>query len=211
MATAAAKMASQAGPTFRVGGKQVFLPTALVTYLPSQRDPNFARFQVPMTFNKLDLRDYLYHCYNVEVRSVRSFIQQSPIKIREDRLTNDKPHMVKKMRPQSKKFMIVELVKPFMPPSKPEDLSPWEIENLNVKQAESDRIQEYTKALQTKPGVSPLRMPVTTSRILQAQQAQALRKGGVDWDNQVKLDERWQEVEIGWENAREKHEKEKEQ
>ncbi|ELQ45056.1 hypothetical protein OOU_Y34scaffold00022g44 [Pyricularia oryzae Y34] len=200
-------MASQAGPTFRIGGKQVFLPTALVTYLPSQRDPNFARFQVPMTFNKLDLRDYLYHCYNVEVRSVRSFIQQSPIKDRETDIgRNGRPMGVKKMRPQSKKFMIVELVKPFMPPSAPQDLSPWEFETFEARQVEVDRMEEYTEAMQKKPGVSPLRLPVTSSRILQAQQAQALRKGGVDWDNQVKLDERWREVEIGWEQA---HEKEK--
>ncbi|TLS28876.1 hypothetical protein PpBr36_01009 [Pyricularia pennisetigena] len=203
MATAAAKMATQAGPTFRIGGKQVFLPTALVTYLPSQRDPNFARFQVPMTFNKLDLRDYLYHCYNVEVRSVRSFIQQSPIKS-SDGVINGRPKQSKKMRPQSKKFMIVELVKPFMPPSTPQDLSPWELENQDLRQTEIETTEDYAKALQKKPGVSPLRLPVTSSRILQAQQAQALRKGGIDWENNVKLDDRWREVEIGWEAAQEK-------
>ncbi|TLD26438.1 hypothetical protein PspLS_04727 [Pyricularia sp. CBS 133598] len=208
MATTAAKTATQAGPTFRIGGKQVFLPTARVTFLPSQRDPNFAKFQVPMTFNKLDLRDYLYHCYNVEVRSVRSFIQQSPIKDTEGFDRNGRPMRSKKMRPQSKKFMIVELVKPFMPPSVPQDKTAWELRNFTAKQTEYDIIKEYAEAMQTKPGVSPLQLPVTSSRILQAQQAQALRKGGLDWDNNVKLDERWREVEIGWEKA---HEKEKEQ
>lgn len=206
MATAAAKIASQAGPNFRIGGKQVFLPTAVVALVPPRngRPSNFATFHVPLRFNKLDLRDYLYNCYNVEVLSVRSFIQQSKLELTKMK-SDGKPGRTQTKRPESKKFMMVELVKPFVFPSKPADLSPWDHEQYNAvvnehKSMEKNANMQRTGALKLS---SPSAFPVSTSRVLQAQQALALRKGGVKWENNAKLDDKWREVEVGWEAAAE--------
>jgi large subunit ribosomal protein L23 len=44
--------------------------------IKSHLPPNYARFIVPMTFNKLDLRDYLFHAYSVRTLHIRSSITQ---------------------------------------------------------------------------------------------------------------------------------------
>ncbi|KAI4246762.1 MAG: hypothetical protein L6R40_001791 [Gallowayella cf. fulva] len=45
--------------------------------------PNCATFITPLNMNKLDLKDYLYNLYGVEVLSVRSYVQQA--RVRQDK------------------------------------------------------------------------------------------------------------------------------
>jgi large subunit ribosomal protein L23 len=67
--------------------------------------------------NKLDLRDYLFHAYNVRVVSVRSYIDQQKV-------TQGKPNAPKMtikrwFRPRAIKKMTVELESPFLWPEMP--------------------------------------------------------------------------------------------
>ncbi|KAK7528705.1 mitochondrial 54S ribosomal protein uL23m [Phyllosticta citriasiana] len=110
---------------FKVGQKQVFMPMFTVTlvrtpFLP----PNYAKFLVPLHFNKLDMRDYLWHVYGIEtVGSIRSFVQQQPLRM--DKPGATLPRQRHWYRERSIKKMTVEMDKPFIWPEKPEDLSPW--------------------------------------------------------------------------------------
>ena len=45
--------------------------------------PNYATFLTPLHLNKLDLKDYLYNLYGVQVLSVRSYVQQA--RVRQDK------------------------------------------------------------------------------------------------------------------------------
>ncbi|KAJ4421850.1 mitochondrial 54S ribosomal protein YmL41 [Gnomoniopsis sp. IMI 355080] len=122
----AAERVAVSKPPFRVGGKKLYLPNHVITFLrpkPGQSSTT-ATFEVPLTFNKLDLRDYLYHLYNVEVTSIRSLINQ---KMPTQRTVPGK-QSGQWYRPQSSKLMIVDLVKPFVWPERPaeEDMTPWD-------------------------------------------------------------------------------------
>jgi len=82
--------------------------------------PDVAQFVVPLSINKLDLRDYLHNAYNIEVLNVRSFITQQ-------RIERHKPgfQTSRYYRPKSIKKMTVQLLKPFLYPEEPQDLSPY--------------------------------------------------------------------------------------
>jgi large subunit ribosomal protein L23 len=109
------------------GGRPKFTITLLRTpHLP----PNFAQFVVPLNINKLDLRDYLLHAYGVEVLNVRSFITQRKIERTKPGTTG-----LHYYRPRSIKKMTVELVKPFVYPEEPKDLSPY-VSSLSRKRSE---------------------------------------------------------------------------
>jgi hypothetical protein len=81
--------------------------------------PTFATFIVPLNFNKLDLRDYLYNGYNIRVNAVRSYIQQQ--KLRQDKPGAMRPSPRKWFRPRSIKKMTVEMEQPFVWPEEPKD------------------------------------------------------------------------------------------
>jgi large subunit ribosomal protein L23 len=80
--------------------------------------PYHARFLVPLDFSKYDLRDYLYHAYNVKCFNVRSYVKQMPVR---DTVAQPRHWF----RPDSKKYMTVEMEQPFVWPEAPEDLKPW--------------------------------------------------------------------------------------
>ena len=82
--------------------------------------PYHARFLVPLDFSKYDLRDYLYHAYNVKCFNIRSYVKQMPI-----RDTTKQPRHW--FRPDSKKYMTVEMEQPFVWPELPEDKAAWGI------------------------------------------------------------------------------------
>jgi len=94
--------------------------------------PDVAQFVVPLSINKLDLRDYLHNAYNIEVLNVRSFITQQ-------RIERHKPgfQTSRYYRPKSIKKMTVQLLKPFVYPEEPQDLSPWD--NMLWKTLEAQR------------------------------------------------------------------------
>jgi large subunit ribosomal protein L23 len=120
--------------------------------------PYHARFQVPLDFSKYDLRDYLYHAYNVRCFNVRSNVKQMPV-----RDTQEQPRHW--FRPDSKKFMTVEMEQPFVWPETP-DLAPWgkkekqkDIKNamtasgamnMEDKRAEAKALREQVKMLLSK-------------------------------------------------------------
>lgn len=80
--------------------------------------PYHARFLVPLDFSKYDLRDYLYHAYNVKCFNVRSYVKQMPIR---DTVAQPRHWF----RPDSKKYMTVEMEQPFVWPEVPQSLDPW--------------------------------------------------------------------------------------
>lgn len=84
--------------------------------------PYHARFLVPLDFSKYDLRDYLYHAYNVKCFNVRSYVKQMPIR---DTVAQPRHWF----RPESKKYMTVEMEEPFVWPALPENTEPWGIGN----------------------------------------------------------------------------------
>ncbi|KAI4604781.1 hypothetical protein J4E80_010937 [Alternaria sp. BMP 0032] len=100
------------------GSNKIYLPKFTVAFLRTpQLSPYHARFQVPLDFSKYDLRDYLYHAYNVKCFNIRSYVKQMPV-----RDTREQPRHW--FREESKKYMTVELEQPFVWPETP-DLEPW--------------------------------------------------------------------------------------
>ncbi|KAF2833241.1 mitochondrial ribosomal protein subunit L23 [Ophiobolus disseminans] len=100
------------------GSKKIYLPKFTIAFLRTPRlSPYQARFLVPLDFSKYDLRDYLYHAYNVKCFNIRSYVKQMPV-----RDTREQPRHW--FRPESKKYMTVEMEQPFVWPEIP-DLEPW--------------------------------------------------------------------------------------
>lgn len=84
--------------------------------------PRYASFYVPLSFNKLDMRDYLQRLYGVDIIGVRSYIEQQKI-------TRERPMgkygYGRIRRPESKKRMTVEMAQPFVWPETPKDTAPY--------------------------------------------------------------------------------------
>ncbi|KAI1142318.1 hypothetical protein F5Y05DRAFT_222105 [Hypoxylon sp. FL0543] len=172
-------MASKA---FRTGTKQVFLPDHTIAFLRprSNQPPNFANFRVPLTFNKLDIRDYLLHAYNVPVIGVRSQLTQR--RPRQSKVSH------RMFRPPPVKTMTVELQQPFAWPKAPEDLSAWNPPQMVKRHEQSEKQKKYQKEAQKK-GTFPLRdeLGSTQERVSLRKEAQRLLKEG-NWKNERKLD-----------------------
>lgn len=140
-------------------------PNHVITFIrPKPNQPaNHATFVVPVRFNKLDLRDYLFHVYNVRVKGVRSFINHIPVAgTPSTRWSRGKPQ----------KMMIADLVQPFHWPEPP---AMDEREQFDYEQfATMDNWVTEQKAKQKKrfDGKIPLqsREPVPASRMKLRQQ-----------------------------------------
>jgi hypothetical protein len=90
--------------------------------------PRYAQFRVPLSFNKFDLRSYLWHLYGVGVLGIRSYVQAQPI----TRISRDGKGFGPWRRPKSQKRMTVELKEPFVYPEEPKDLTPYVTPTLNL-------------------------------------------------------------------------------
>jgi large subunit ribosomal protein L23 len=93
--------------------------------------------------NKLDLRDYLFHAYNVNVVSVRSYIDQQ--KVTQDKPKANKVQIKRWFRPRAIKKMTVELEVPFVWPEQPseEELNEaWSKETHTQGNADNDKYAE---------------------------------------------------------------------
>ena len=91
----------------------------MITFLRTPNlPPTFAKFIVPLTFNKLDLRDYLFHAYGVTVLRVRSYVEQQ-------RVQSKGKAARRWYRPRAIKKMTVEMDKPFVWPEEPTDFSAY--------------------------------------------------------------------------------------
>lgn len=134
---------------------------------------NNAKFNVPLWFSKLDLRDYLFHVYNVEVVSVRSYVKQS--RVSPGRPGMDRPSMSRWHRPRPTKFMTVELVRPFVWPEEPEDgYKDWNRKEL----ADSD---EWQKEINEHHGTLKDTIVNKERRERMREQAKALLEGKAKW------------------------------
>lgn len=163
------------------------MPDHTITLLRNRENqpPNFASFRVPLTFNKLDIRDYLLHAYNVPVLGVRSQLTQR-------RPRRSKMHH-RIYRPPPVKTMTVELHKPFAWPKPPEDLTAWNSPQLEKRHEEMEKQKKWQKKSQTK-GTLPLReeLGATAERISLREEARRILKEGT-WSNDRRLDPKFTE------------------
>lgn len=103
-------------PHFRVGEKKVYLPKARVCLLRpnAKHTPYQAKFLVPRNFNKMDLRDYLWHVYGLRALNVTVQLLHAPFV----RSHND---LARHRGPQYKK-MTIDMAEPFVWPELPAGL-----------------------------------------------------------------------------------------
>lgn len=150
--------------------------------------PQFVTFQVPLTFNKLDIRDYLLHAYGVDSVSVRSHVAQRPP--RASAFTG------RIGRPPPIKYMTVELEKPFVWPAEPdaEEESKWHSEAMQRRIA-MEKDVEARRAAYLKKGEmrGPGQRARSDDRTMLAQQAEDILSGKAKWNNRRELDPRWQQ------------------
>ncbi|KAF2422376.1 hypothetical protein EJ08DRAFT_682694 [Tothia fuscella] len=117
-------------PHFPKGRKEIYLPSFVLTFLRTPFLPaTYAKFQVPLSFSKLDIRDYLFHAYNVRVLRVRSFVEQQKM------VTGQRNQ---KSRPKAIKRMTVEMDKPFVWPEEPEEWDDWDKKTHDAANEHSD-------------------------------------------------------------------------
>ncbi|KAI8629532.1 hypothetical protein F5Y19DRAFT_475518 [Xylariaceae sp. FL1651] len=171
--------------TFRTGSKQVFLPAHMITFLApkTNQPPTFATFKVPLTFNKLDLRDYLLHAYRTPVVAVRS-------QLRQQRIKRSKIHG-RIYRPPPIKTMTVQLAQPFVWPRAPADLKPWR-SPVVVRAKAQEKKQHAYQAIAQKTGYMPLRDETAqeeSRKNLKKEAKRLLKEGG--WSNKRELDPRF--------------------
>jgi large subunit ribosomal protein L23 len=163
-------------------------PSHVITFLRKKNQPpNEATFNVPLRFTKFDLRDYLWNLYNVEVKKVRSYVQQQPL-ARRNNFSNSY------YRPQSKKFMIVDLVKPFQWPEVPENKDPW---YNDLWEQRREALQEQSRQQQNQArGKLTLKSAQTpsTERSELAALAKQVLAGEVKWSNDLVLDPKWDAI-----------------
>ncbi|QDS74153.1 hypothetical protein FKW77_001461 [Venturia effusa] len=158
-------------PHFPVGHRHIYLPNFTLTFVRSPAlPPTFAKFIVPLNLNKLDIRDYLFHAYNVRVLKVRSFITQSKVQ------TNEKGQ---KYRKKSKKTMTVEMTEPFFWPEEPEDFEPWDKETSEAAHKFNEKTSRYMSMTEFS---KRLEAPPREHRKTLREQAQALLSGKEKWE-----------------------------
>ncbi|SCU88714.1 LANO_0D02872g1_1 [Lachancea nothofagi CBS 11611] len=128
---------AQGKPHFRVGGTQHYFPKArLVLLRPNAKHtPYQAKFIVPKSFNKLDLRDYLFHVYGLRAMNVTTQLLHG-------KYTRVNQVMPRYRAPQIKK-MTIDMAEPFIWPAEPKDKDPWGatlVEDLSKYREEQTRI-----------------------------------------------------------------------
>lgn len=135
---------------------------------------------MPLTFNKFDIRDYLWNLYGVEAVRVRSWVKYSPLETQNGRT----------FRPASQKIMTVEMTKPFAWPAEPEDTEAWNRKLYLAREKQNDADWEALVQQQKGKLPSPAEKGKNTGqRKSLREQAQALLSGKVQWKTDAKLDE----------------------
>lgn len=171
---------------------QTSRPDHVITFIrpKPKQSPLLATFVVPLNFNKLDMRDYLWHAYNVKVTAVRSFINEQAVESKGG--GNGQIY-----RPRSQKMMIAELAKPFVWPKPLSGSDLEEFDNYLFKKVDAQQDIAMKKQKDRAKGIIPLRpgAQVSSARRTLGAQVSALLSGSEVWKNNVKLDERWTEIE----------------
>ncbi|KAI0109537.1 hypothetical protein GGR51DRAFT_558228 [Nemania sp. FL0031] len=188
-ATKAAAAVVAAAPRRLIGQPAYVLlgdrPVHLVTFLapkPNQ-PPTFATFKVPLTFNKFDLRDYLFHAYKTPVLAVRSQLRRQAIR-------RSKRHG-RVYRPPPIKTMTVQLTQPFVWPRAPTQTQPWKKQSAANMVKESKERKAYINKLRNS-SIVPLRderKDPEARRDLKTEAKRLLKEGG--WNNKRQLDPRF--------------------
>ncbi|WYZ45241.1 hypothetical protein EsH8_VIII_000557 [Colletotrichum jinshuiense] len=187
MAEALTKAVARQAPNFKLGTKPVFLPNHVLTLIRKDKTPpNWATFNVPLTFTKFDLRDYLWNLYNVEVTAVRSWVKQSPIE--------RKGASAGYYRPQSQKFMTVQMTKPFVWPTPPQDLEPWNKKLWDARSATAQKQYRADVRRQTGKLAYPSKDKESSERKNLRHQAESLLQGKQEWKNESELDSKWDRI-----------------
>ncbi|EGD90130.1 hypothetical protein H112_02603 [Trichophyton rubrum D6] len=152
--------------------KQIYLPDFVLTLIRTPfLPPRYASFWVPLTFNKLDMKDYMKRVYNVDVIKVRSYVEQQKV-TRE--LPRGRQGVGPMRRPMPKKKMTIEMTEPFVWPEEPEDFGPWERDTF----FEAKKMQEDFQAAHAHD--APMKAP-TRKRQMLAEQAEQVLKGEEQW------------------------------
>ena len=151
-------------------------PNDLVTlFRTPDLPPKYASFNVPLHFNKLDLKSYLYSIYGVEVLHIRSTVLQQKVEREKSGYRgNSQQGQGRLKRPMAKKKMTVELVEPFVWPEEVEDLSPWEQDTYWAG-------MKYGLARQRLASPDSVLKPKEEHRKSIAQQARELLEGKAVW------------------------------
>nr|POE72421.1 54s ribosomal protein l23, mitochondrial [Quercus suber] len=136
--------------------------------------PKYALFEVPLWFSKLDLRDYLYHGYNVRTHSIRSYVKQQRVSQGDPTREGGKPQPRRWYRPKALKFMTVELDKPFVWPERPTDLTEWNKEEFVAG-------QEAQEDQNSRMGPESDRYVDEGRKAAMREQAKALLEGREKW------------------------------
>lgn len=113
---------------FKVGNKEVYFPGARICLLRpnAKHTPYQAKFLVPMSFNKMDLRDYLWHVYGLRALNVT-------VQLLHGKFTRGPDDYARYRQPQFKK-MTVDMAEPFVWPEVPASV---------VEEAQADFDNEY--------------------------------------------------------------------
>ncbi|KAK6220393.1 ribosomal protein L23 [Colletotrichum tabaci] len=187
MAEALTKAVARQAPSFKLGTKPVFLPNHVITLIRKDRAPaNWATFNVPLTFTKFDLRDYLWNLYDVEVTAVRSWVKEAPIE--------RKGASSGYYRPQSQKFMTVQMKKAFVWPSPPEDLEPWNKKLWDAREATSQKQYRADVARQLGRLAYPSKEKESTDRKKLRRVASRMVEGKIAFKNNIELDSKWDQI-----------------
>ncbi|KAG9259180.1 uncharacterized protein F5Z01DRAFT_669904 [Emericellopsis atlantica] len=194
MAVPATKAAaSLSAPGFRLGKKEVYMPSHLVTLLRRKKmHPNEAFFQVPLTFTKFDLRDYLWNLYNVEVTRVGVMVKQQSLIHRTG--------LQSVYRPQPYKFMTVQLAKPFQWPELPNNPDAFMKELFDRRDEAAYKNRQLSRSIGI--GEIPSKAvvengkpkPDDKDRAELRKSAQDILMGKTKWQNGVDLDPKFNSI-----------------
>ena len=131
---------------------------------------------MPLQFNKLDLRDYLWNVYNVKTLSVRSMVnQQAP--------SSKGGIRGQTYRPRAEKLMLVELDSPFVWPEAPAESERSAFDYDMWKRTDNEREDQMKLRQNMIAARIPLRTEEAPSaeRTALASEAQALLDGRKEW------------------------------
>ncbi|KAF3926565.1 hypothetical protein AA313_de0203413 [Arthrobotrys entomopaga] len=101
--------------------KNIYLPNFVIALIRTPKlPPTFAQFSVPLSFNKLDLKNYLQNAYGLNVLGIRSSIRQQAVE------ATQKGRSRTYIRRRSEKRMTIEMAEPFVWPEGPTDLEKFD-------------------------------------------------------------------------------------
>lgn len=120
-------------PHFKIGGNQIYFPQGRICLLRpnAKHTPYQAKFLVPKSMNRIDLRDYLWNIYGL--RALNVTVQLMPAKWNRGAFDNARYRV-----PQLKK-MTVDMAEPFIWP----DVPAAKVEQVKSQRVGSEKIVHH--------------------------------------------------------------------